>query len=159
MNTRTESELLQSGYRYALSLTRHREDAEDLVQQAWLNLTKRYKKVENVSILRTAVRNKFYDHCRRAKVVRFEALDDAPGALGKHAVIVDFGTAHDMHFFLSQLSADSREALYLNVVEGYSAREIGERVGKPRNTVLSMIRRAKHKLKNIVESAPATQCA
>ena len=32
------SELLQSGFRYALSLAHHHQDAEDLVQQAWLRL-------------------------------------------------------------------------------------------------------------------------
>ena len=28
--------LVQAGYRYALALTHHHYDAEDLVQQAWL---------------------------------------------------------------------------------------------------------------------------
>jgi len=151
MNTSTESELLQSGYRYAMSLTHHREDAEDLVQQAWLNLTKRYKRVENKSILYTAIRNKFYDNCRRAKVVRFETLDNASESFNKHAVVVDFGAANDLQFLLSNLSAESREVLYLNAVEGFTAKEIGERIDKPRNTVLSLIHRAKHKLKKLAE--------
>ena len=34
-------ELVQAGYRYALALTHHHYDAEDLVQQAWLKLTHR----------------------------------------------------------------------------------------------------------------------
>jgi len=151
MTTLTDTELLQSGYRYALSLTHHREDAEDLVQHAWFKLTKRYRRVENRAVLYTAIRNRFYDNCRRAKIVRFESIENAPESVNKYAVEMDFGVANDMQFFLSHLSADSREVLYLNCVEGFTAREISDRIGRPRGTVLSLLHRAKHKLKKLAE--------
>src|SRR5271156_4822901 len=72
---RTDAELLQAGYRYALALTHHPEDAEDLAQEAWLNLSRRYGRVESRAILFTTVRNLFIDQCRRRKVVQFESMD------------------------------------------------------------------------------------
>ena len=57
----TERELLRAGYAYALSLSHRKHDAEDLAQQAWLNLMRRYGKVENRAILYTTIRNHFYD--------------------------------------------------------------------------------------------------
>src|SRR5947209_6759184 len=72
----TDAERLQKGYRYALALTHHPEDAQDLVHEAWLNLCRRYGQVESNAVLFTAVRNLFVDQCRRKKVVQFESLDE-----------------------------------------------------------------------------------
>jgi RNA polymerase sigma-70 factor (ECF subfamily) len=62
-----EEELLQSGFRYALSLTHHQHDAEDLTQQAYLNLARSYGRVRTRSLLVRAIRNLFYDRYRRGK--------------------------------------------------------------------------------------------
>lgn len=69
-------ELLQSAFRYALALSHHPEDAEDLVQEAWMNLRRKYGCVESRAVLFAAVRNLFIDQCRRRKIVQFESLDD-----------------------------------------------------------------------------------
>jgi len=71
--------LLQSGYRFAYSLTHHREDAEDLVQRAWVRLQRRYAGCDSAPLMFRAVRNLFYDDCRRAKIVPFTRLDDDDG--------------------------------------------------------------------------------
>jgi DNA-directed RNA polymerase specialized sigma24 family protein len=48
---------------------------------------------------------------------------------------------------LLHLRVEEREALYLHLVEGWSAREVSEKVHKPRNTVLSLIHRGRARLK------------
>lgn len=48
---------------------------------------------------------------------------------------------------LDQLRATEREILFLSVLEEYSAREIAELTGRPRGTILSIIHRAKKKLR------------
>lgn len=146
-----ERELLQSGYRFALSLAHHREDAEDLVQQAWFNLSRRYGRVENRAILFTAIRNQFYDHCRRAKVVQFEAMENAPEPESKHAEDRVSTARGDLDILLAYLTDREREVLYLNSVEGYTAREISEQIKAPRGTVLSLLSRAKQKLYKVAE--------
>lgn len=142
---------VQAGFRYALSLTHNREDAEDLVQTAWFKLTQRYGCVKNRSMLFTTIRNAFYDQRRRAKIVAFEPLDDSPEPM---AAAVDPAAGlreTEMDALLATLRPAEREALYLNVVEGYTAKEIGWLTKAPRNTVLSLIHRAREKLREALE--------
>lgn len=49
---------------------------------------------------------------------------------------------------LALLRPLEREALFLAAVEGYTAKEIGELTQQPRGTVLSLIHRARHKLRS-----------
>ena len=46
----SDVELVQAGYRYALSIARHHQDAEDLVQQVWIKLSRAYGKVEGTPV-------------------------------------------------------------------------------------------------------------
>ena len=142
---------MQAGYRYALSLTHNREEAEDLVQLAWVRLTQRYGQVKNRSMLFTTVRNAFYDQRRRAKIVAFEPLDGAPEPAAAASDPAAGLHADDMDALLATLRPAEREALYLNVVEGYTAKEIGRMTKTPRNTVLSLIHRAREKLRGTLE--------
>ena len=143
-----ERELLQAGYRYAISLTHNKHDAEDLAQQAWLTLTRRYGKVENKAIFYTAVRNRFYDQCRRDKIIHFESIEESASHIPP--VNDDYNAVGgDLDALLKHLSHRERETLYLNCVEGYTAREISEQTGEPRGTILSLISRARQKLQRI----------
>lgn len=69
-------ELLQASFRYALSLTHNRHDAEDLAQQAWLNLSRKHGRIRSLSLLFRTVRNLFYDAWRRGRIVVFETLEE-----------------------------------------------------------------------------------
>lgn len=148
-NTR---QLIQAGYRYALSLTHHHYDAEDLIQQAWMKCHHRYGKVKNRTILYTTIRNLYYDQLRRQKIVTFEPIADDEGALGAKVESTSPGASIDIDLLLAQLRTEEREALYLNVVDGYSAKEIANIVGKPRNSILSLIHRARQKLTKFAKS-------
>lgn len=137
-----ENELVQAGYRYALSIARHHQDAEDLVQQAWLKLQRAYGQVEGTPVLFRTIRNLFYDQKRRSKIVQFEPLDKSPEPGRSESS----GVSMDMELLMNRLRPEEREALYLNVVEGYTATEISAQTGSPRGTILSHIHRARQKL-------------
>ena len=47
----TEHELVIAGYRYALSLTHHEHDAEDLVQQACLKIFRVQRRIKDKAYL------------------------------------------------------------------------------------------------------------
>ena len=143
-----EREFLDAGYRYALSLTHNNHNAEDLTQQAWLTLTRRYGKVDTKAILYITIRNHFYDQCRRNKIIRFESIEVStdhlePSNDENNAIKID------LNVLLEYLSHREREALYLNCVEGFTTREISEHTGEPRGTILSRISRARQKLQQI----------
>ncbi len=144
-NTRvalSDPELVQAGYRYALSIARHHQDAEDLVQQAWLKLQRAYGRVEGTPVLFRAIRNLFYDQKRRNKIVQFEPLESSP----EPGRLESKGVSMDMELLMGKLRPEEREALYLNVVEGFTATEISAQTGSPRGTILSHIHRARQKL-------------
>lgn len=153
----TDADLVQSAFRYALSLSHHVEDAEDLAQGAWVNLCKTYGRVDSRAVLFTAVRNLFIDQCRRRKIVQFDSLDepaarDAPAPLGDEP-----GVKGDVEKLLATLRPVERETLFLHYYQGHTAEEIGQLTGQPRNTVLSIMHRAIGKLRAVATSDPVAK--
>lgn len=135
--------LLQAGFRYGLALTHDHHDAEDLLQQAVYRLSSKYGQIENRTVLYRTMRNLFIDQQRRKKVVAFEALED-------EAVVIEGSvneSGGDMESILGTLRDNEREALFLNAVEGYTAQEISDATGSPRGSILSLIHRAKEKVR------------
>lgn len=139
-------ELLQAGFQYACALTHHRQDAEDLVQTAWLKLYQRYGEVATKALFFTTIRNLYIDQYRRRQRLQFTTLNGerAPSPAA------NANAAEDAEVTLEQLLAKlrdiEREALFLHVVEGYSAGEIAALTGRPRGSVLSLIHRGRKKL-------------
>ncbi len=147
-----ERDLLQAGFRYALSLGPAPGEADDLVQEAWLRLHRARGRVRDKALLFRAIRNLFIDNYRRQRLVVFEPLDGAAETADGALLLDDRVTLDDLKAPLAALGSEEREALFLNVVEGYTAREIAELTGRPRGTVLSLIHRAKRKLREALTS-------
>jgi len=143
---------MQSGYRYALSLTHHGHDAEDLLQEAWLNLCRRYGGAYSQAVLYTTIRHLFIDHCRRNRVVAFDSVDEMAQPIAAPPEMPP-GTVGDVETLLSQLRPGEREAVYLHYIEGRTAEEIGTLTRQPRGTVLSLLHRALKKLQQAVSTA------
>lgn len=137
-------ELLQSGYRYALSLTADPAEADDLAQQGWLRLHERYGIRKSRSALFTTVRRLFIDRYRRRRRVELVALED----LDEELPDLEMPTLDhvDLGRLLNGLREKEREALFLHAVEGYTAAEIAKLTEQSRGTVLSLIHRARRKL-------------
>ena len=150
----TDAELLQSGFRYALSLSHHVEDAEDLAQQSWLNLCTSYGRVESRAVLFTAVRHLFIDQCRRRKIVQFDSLDGPAAADAPAELAEEPGVKGDLDVLLATLRPAERELLFLHYHQGHTAEEIGRLTDQPRNTVLSIIHRAIAKLRAAAAANP-----
>ena len=144
-------ETLQAGYRYALALTHHHYEAEDLVQEAWIRVWRKYGNRSTRALLFTAVRNRFLDGVRRGKIISFSGFDDEETSgiqSEKNSHNFQPGGSLDTDILLAHLRPDEREALYLNIVEGYTAKEIGRMTRESRGTILSRIHRAREKLRN-----------
>ena len=149
-------ELAQSGFRYALSLAHHHHDAEDLAQQAWLKLQRNGSSPIVRGPLFKTIRNLFIDSLRRKGIIEFETLPEETHLAQEPAS--EPGVTGDLDYLLGQLKAGDRELLYLHCVEGYTAQEISDLIGRPRGTILSSINRAKAKLRKLAakqESPPS----
>lgn len=145
--------LLDSGYRYAFSLTHDPAEAEDLIQDACLAILASGARWERPYFFAT-IRNRFIDRYRRNRRVMFVALEDGDGQTTEPAVfdweVPDVLESGRLDRALSTLRMDEREALFLAVVEGYTADEIGKITSRPRGTILSLLHRAKRKLRDLL---------
>ncbi|HVT44514.1 MAG TPA: RNA polymerase sigma factor [Thermoanaerobaculia bacterium] len=146
-------DLLDAGYRYARSLTHDAARAEDLVQDASLAMLASGASWERSYFFAT-VRNRFIDGYRRGRKVLFLALErDDEFAVEpvdfswEAADVLETGM---LERALGTLRTEEREALFLAVVEGYTAEEIGRMTDRPRGTILSLLHRAKKKLRELL---------
>ena len=140
---------MQSGYRYALSLTHHGHDAEDLLQEAWLNLCRRYGAASSRAALYTTIRHLFIDHCRRSRVIAFDSVEEMAHPVAALPEMPP-GTAGDVETLMGRLRPGEREAVYLHYIEGHTAEEVAVLTKQPRGSVLSLLHRALKKLQQAV---------
>ena len=142
-------ELLTRAYRYALTLTHDATSAEDLVQEACVGLSRRGGPW-HVGYLFAAVRNAWIDAARKRTppTVPMAVIDHEPVASTETAVGLE--SAEQIDRLLGELNAPEREAVFLMVVEGYTAAEVADLTGCPRNTVLSRVHRGKTKLRRLL---------
>lgn len=157
MDARDETiELLQAAYRYAISLTAHPEEAEDLVHDSWLRVVERYgNRVDRALIFRT-IRNLFIDRYRRAKRFPSEPYDEYSDRreIGESS-LPDVHGDRALHQALARLGDNEREILFLAVVEGYTMGEIARLTDTPRGTVLSLVHRSRIKLRRWLNESDA----
>ncbi len=150
------SELLRSGYRYAFSLTHDQYRAEDILQEAWLGILKANGE-HSKPYLFTAIRSRFLNMSKKENLVPLIPLDDVPELLEENegdasSYYID---QYDLADGLSQLRAVEREALFFVVVEGYTAQEVAHFTQQPRGTILSLVHRAKKKVREYLQKKHA----
>jgi RNA polymerase sigma-70 factor (ECF subfamily) len=153
-------ELLQSAYRYALSLAHDPAAAEDLVQEACISVLSTGASWRKPYLF-TTIRNRFIDHYRRNRRVLFVPLDsgDEPAAAEEDRwldELPDVLQSGALDRALGVLRVEERETLYLAIVEGYTAQEIADFTNRPRGTVLSLLHRTKRKLRKILRQEPGS---
>lgn len=156
MNSSTDLEgLAHRGYRFALSLTHDETRAEDLLQDGWFAVLKAGGPWSGQYLFAT-IRNRFIDQYRRDRLINTTSLNDAsceavePGVEfwnGDNA----FSGNGTLESALGRLRPEERAVLYLAAVENYTARQIGELLGWPRGSVLSLLHRARGKLRKTPE--------
>jgi RNA polymerase sigma-70 factor (ECF subfamily) len=97
------------------------------------------------------VRNRFIDRYRRGRKVLFVAIEHDDGIADDFTWeapdVLETGLLEQA---LGKLRTEEREALFLAVVEGYTAEEIGKMTDHPRGTILSLLHRAKKKLRDLL---------
>ena len=140
-------EILDRAYQYALALTHDRNLAQDLVQDVCLAVSRRGGPW-TVPYLLTALRNRYVDHYRRTQRVAMQALSPQELEVASHEPLPSNDPG--IEAALRQLAPENRELLYLSVVEGYTAAALADMTGRPRGTILSILHRAKQKLRRLL---------
>ncbi|MEO1324694.1 MAG: sigma-70 family RNA polymerase sigma factor, partial [Pseudomonadota bacterium] len=144
---------------YAMSLTRDRDRADDLVQdtvvKAWANISKFETGTNLRAWLFTILRNTHYSNARK---VRREVRDpdgyysaslvEKPAHDGR-LTMRDFGEA------FAQLSQDQQMAITLVGAAGYSYEQAAQACGCEVGTIKSRVARGRAQLQKIMHLAPS----
>ncbi len=142
-------DLLQQGFRYAYSLCCQKHDAEDLVHDAWVKISKANKDI-NKGLLFVSIRNLFIDKCRHNNLIHID-VDLQVNDLPEYELEFESPISDSvLERALGLLRTSEREMLFLHTIEGYTAAEIAELTKSSRGTVLSSLFRSKKKLKKLL---------
>ncbi|MHA3978404.1 RNA polymerase sigma factor [Halovulum sp. GXIMD14794] len=140
---------------FALSLTRNRAAADDLVQDAVVKAWQNIEKFEPGTNLRawlfTILRNLFYSARRKSK----REVQDSDGAM---VATLSEKPEHDGRLALAdferafaQLTDEQREALVLVGASGFSYEEAAEMCGCAMGTIKSRVNRGRARLVEILQ--------
>ncbi|MGH7617054.1 MAG: sigma-70 family RNA polymerase sigma factor [Gemmatimonadaceae bacterium] len=157
--------LLDSAYRTAMSLTRHRADAEDLLQDAALNALRGFGGFIPGTNFRAwffrILRNAFLTRTRASWVVLgYGTLDDvtelplAAGIAAWHQSSGDDSSvlariaSEQVASALAQLPEEHRSVATLYFIEERSYQEVADLLGIPLGTVRSRLHRARKALRS-----------
>ncbi len=181
------ADLVQRGYRFAYSLTHDCAWADDLVQDAWVSIlraagpwsreylfaTIRNRFVDECRRRRIVGFESLDRLCEPAggnvasdgreqdgsdwdgDVGVFEAGAGGPADGSEACVTAVAGDA--LGRALSGLRVEERTVLFLAAVEGYSARAIADLLGCPRGSVLSLMHRARARVREMLRPPEGVQ--
>ncbi len=143
--------------RFALSLTRAPDQADDLVQaaceRALLSADRFEPGTRFDAWMFRIIRNLWIDRIRRTRTqaaVPVEEADTVEGAEGEDAAVSRLALS-DTAAAILRLPDDQREVLTLVCVEGLSYAEAAAVIGVPIGTVMSRLARARVKLAAMLE--------
>ena len=112
-------------YNLARRMLKRPEDAEDVVQETFLEVVRSIKQYRGEGHLwgwvRRIASTKALMRIRRDQIRSTEPLDEEPGKPGMHV-----GANIDLERAFEQLSETSRAVVWLHDVEGYTHEEIAE---------------------------------
>src|SRR5438034_7448334 len=146
---------MDAAHNLAKWLLRNEEDAQDVVQEAYLRAFKSFSGFHGSNgraWLLTIVRNTSYTFLKKNQAVDFTTFDEeihvAADEFASPATILEHGEdAELIREAMDALPAEFREILALRHQEGLSYKEIAEIAQIPPGTVMSRLARARGKLK------------
>ncbi len=162
-------EHLDAVYRVAMSLTKHPDEASDLVQETYLRAIRSSAKFEEKgkgmrAWLFTIAHNTFYSRAKREKrgptavpelfdAESREIAPDEPPPAWDLASLDWEQVDGRLKTLIDDLKPEHREVLLLWGVEGMKYRQIAEIMGVPIGTVMSRLHRARKILTDGLEEA------
>ena len=152
---------LDAAFNLARWLTRNQQDAEDVVQEAYLRALTFFDSFhgeDGRGWLLTIVRNTCYTWLRKNRPAWLEEgfdegrLEAESGAPDPEALRIANAGRERVHQALSELPAEYREVQVLREMEELSYKQISSIVGVPLGTVMSRLARARKRLGQLLGS-------
>jgi RNA polymerase sigma-70 factor, ECF subfamily len=154
---------LDALYGFAMTLTRDRTEAEDLVQETYLRSVRAFGRLLPDSNLKgwmfAIMRNAWLNQLRRSRgaphFVELDAEEDYAHWLERipndpHAIFLKNQERQEIQTAIQELPHAFREIIVLRDIEGFSYQEIAEILDCPAGTVMSRLGRAREKLRSVL---------
>ena len=136
------------------------EEAEDVVQEAWLLFLERRGFVRSArGWLAGTVANLCRHHIDRSVRCRKKIADGEGSGMKTDAHAGSLETGIDVREAMATLDAGSRNVCRLIAIEGYAYEEVSSRTGLPLGSIGPMYMRAKKKLRTALEANPPSALA
>ena len=141
-------------YRIAYGLTRNREDAEDVAQDAFVQAQRKFGTIHDASAFRAWVTtiarrlslNRIRAESRQRRRENAWALAQAPQTTNAEASAADRDALLRLHAELERLPEKLRAVLVLSAIDGLDTRAVAESLGIPEGTVRSRLHAARKTL-------------
>ncbi|MBV8252478.1 MAG: sigma-70 family RNA polymerase sigma factor [Chitinophaga sp.] len=141
-------------YNICLRMTNHVSDAEDILQEAFIQVYRSIGKLERGASLSAWIKRIVVNHCLnylRKKKVYFEEVDDVEVSEDNGVDEAQFSyTVAAIKSAIHTLPTGYRTVLNLYLFENYSHKEIAEMLGISESTAKTQYMRAKEKVRQIV---------
>ena len=144
-------------YRFVYLKVSHREEAEDLTHQvflnAWLNISKyEFKGLPFSSWIYQIARNQVIDHYRTKKpTIDLEIIEDIHISASTLEKDAEMNLELDaIRKALLKLNQEQQDIIIMRFVEDLSPKEISAALGKPESTIRVLQHRAIQNLKKII---------
>jgi RNA polymerase sigma factor (sigma-70 family) len=150
---------VDAAYNLARWITGNEDDAEDVVQEAYLRAFKFFDTLRGIdghAWLLTIVRNTCYTWLQQNRVQEMTTLFDEEThgieseALDPATLVQEKADRHILAQALNELPLEFREVVVLRDLEDLSYKEIADIANIPTGTVMSRLARARERLKKIV---------
>jgi RNA polymerase sigma-70 factor, ECF subfamily len=149
---------LNNAYNLARWLTGNDQDAEDIVQEAYLRAFKFYRGFRGGDArpwLLTIVRNVYYNSLQENPAGRMVEFDEDavrvdPCFANPEEILIQNSSAALLRRAIETLPTRSREMLILRELDGMSYKQISNVVGVPTGTVMSRLSRARASLRQVL---------
>jgi RNA polymerase sigma-70 factor, ECF subfamily len=147
---------LDAAYNLARWMIQHEQDAQDIVQEAYLRAFKGFSQFrggDSRCWFLTIVRNTAHNRLRRQYTERkFISYDEQiqpgiPLAIGLEDELVAKGRQEQLQITLERLPPEFRETIILHELEGLSYKELAAALHIPVGTVMSRLSRARRRLR------------
>lgn len=143
----------RSMYNTSLRIVGRSEDAEDIMQEAFLTVFQKLESYQgNVSFgswMKRIVINRSLDYLRKRKVQFEEVADDLPLTDDEQTDSCDW-SLEDIKYSINQLSDGYRTVLSLILIEGYTHEEASQLMGTSNVNSRTQFCRAKQRLRELL---------
>ena len=155
---------MDSAYNLARWITGHDQDAEDVVQEAYIRAFRGFEKYTDINSLRwllTIVRNTSYNWMKSKHdykhLIEFDEsvhsssnepsfIIERSQGLRQDKILNTSNNKDILHTALNEMPLIFREVIVLHDIEGLAYKEIAEIVGIPVGTVMSRLSRGRRRL-------------